>query len=92
MRETRRWERTGSALAEPALRNVCAESLMSENRTRLDAMQRADKNIEERLKDLTDNFHRLRQSAIDDELFDLIAGYEALNVGAGRGGPSRNLG
>lgn len=55
-------------------------------------MQRADKNIEERLKDLTDNFHRLRQSAIDDELFDLIAGYEALNVGAGRGGPSRNLG
>lgn len=63
-----------------SLYRACAESLMSENRTRLNAMQRADKNIEERLEELTFNFHRLRQNAIDDELFDLIAGYEALNV------------
>lgn len=63
-----------------SLYRACAESLMSENRTRLNAMQRAEKNIEERLEQLTYNFHRLRQSAIDDELFDLIAGYEALNA------------
>lgn len=72
-----------------SLYRACAESLMSENRTRLNAMQRADKNIEERLGDLTNNFHRLRQSAIDDELFDLIAGYEALNLSVSGRVPKR---
>jgi len=62
-----------------SLYRACAESLMSENRTRLNSMQRAEKNIEERLEQLTSDFHRLRQSAIDNELFDLIAGYEALH-------------
>ena len=28
-----------------------------------------------------DNFHRLRQSGIDEELFDLISGFEALSSG-----------
>ncbi len=51
---------------------------MSENRTRLAAMQRAEKNIEERIENLTRRFHRQRQGAIDEELFDLISGYEAL--------------
>ncbi len=40
-------------------------------------MQRADKNIEELLDDLGRSFHRLRQNGIDDELFDVIAGYES---------------
>ncbi len=41
-------------------------------------MQRADKNIEELLETLNGTFHRQRQSAIDAELFDVIAGVEAL--------------
>ena len=61
-----------------SLFRACAESLASENASRLAAMQRAEKNIEELLEDLNRSFHRLRQSGIDEELFDLIAGFEAL--------------
>jgi len=57
---------------------ACSESLASENASRLAAMQRADKNIGELLDDLNGTFHRLRQSGIDEELFDVISGYEAL--------------
>ena len=56
---------------------ACAESLASENASRLAAMQRADKNIDELLENLHGTFHRLRQSSIDEELFDVISGYEA---------------
>lgn len=56
----------------------CAESLASENASRLAAMQRAAKNIEDLLETLNGSFHRLRQSGIDEELFDVIAGFEAL--------------
>ena len=65
-----------------SLFRACAESLASENASRLAAMQRADKNIGESLEDLTRNFHRLRQSGIDEELFDVISGFEALNTDA----------
>lgn len=58
---------------------ACAESLASENGSRLAAMQRADKNIDELLDDLKGSFHRLRQSGIDEELFDVISGFEALS-------------
>jgi F-type H+-transporting ATPase subunit gamma len=57
---------------------ACAESLASENASRLAAMQRADKNIDELLEDLNGTFRRLRQSGIDEELFDVIAGFEEL--------------
>ena len=57
---------------------ACAESLASENASRLAAMQRADKNIDELLEDLKGTFHRLRQGGIDEELFDVIAGFEEL--------------
>ena len=57
---------------------ACAESLASENASRLAAMQRADKNIDELLEDLNGTFHRLRQSGIDEELFDVVAGFEEL--------------
>ena len=63
-----------------SLFRACAESLASENASRLAAMQRADKNIDELLEDLGGKFHRLRQSGIDDELFDVISGFEALSV------------
>jgi F-type H+-transporting ATPase subunit gamma len=57
---------------------ACAESLASENASRLAAMQRADKNIDELLADLNSKYHRLRQSTIDEELFDVISGFEAI--------------
>jgi F-type H+-transporting ATPase subunit gamma len=57
---------------------ACAESLASENGSRLAAMQRAEKNIKEILEDLNRTFFRIRQEAIDEELFDVIAGFEAL--------------
>jgi F-type H+-transporting ATPase subunit gamma len=59
---------------------ACAESLASENASRLAAMQRADKNIAESLEDLSGKFHRLRQSGIDEELFDVVSGFEALSA------------
>ncbi len=62
-----------------SLFRACAESLASENASRLAAMQRADKNIEELLEELSGTFHRLRQSDIDEELFDVVSGFEALS-------------
>ena len=61
-----------------SLFKACAESLASENASRLDAMQRAEKNIGDMLEDLNKEYHRLRQSSIDEELFDVVAGFEAL--------------
>jgi len=57
---------------------ACAESLASENASRLASMQRAEKSIDGMLDDLNRKFHRLRQEGIDEELFDVIAGFEAL--------------
>jgi F-type H+-transporting ATPase subunit gamma len=62
-----------------SLFRACAESLASENASRLAAMQRADKNIDDLLEDLHGTFHRLRQSGIDEELFDVTSGFEALS-------------
>jgi F-type H+-transporting ATPase subunit gamma len=62
-----------------SLFRACAESLASENASRLAAMERADKNIDELLETLHGTFHRIRQAGIDEELFDVIAGFEALS-------------
>jgi len=62
-----------------SLFRACAESLASENASRLAAMQRADKNIDELLEDLRGSFYRLRQSGIDEELFEVVSGFEALS-------------
>jgi F-type H+-transporting ATPase subunit gamma len=61
-----------------SLFKACAESLASENASRLAAMQRAEKNIDSLLTDLNRSFYRLRQSSIDEELFDVISGFNAL--------------
>ncbi len=61
-----------------SLFKACVESLASENASRLDAMQRAEKNISDLLEDLGKKYHRLRQSSIDEELFDVVSGFEAL--------------
>jgi F-type H+-transporting ATPase subunit gamma len=63
-----------------SLFRACAESLASENVSRLAAMERADKNIDELLDNLRGTFGRLRQDNIDEELFDVISGFEALAV------------
>jgi F-type H+-transporting ATPase subunit gamma len=60
---------------------ACAQSLASENASRLAAMQRAEDNIADRLSNLTRSYHRLRQESIDEELREVIAGYEAASPG-----------
>ncbi len=66
-----------------SLVRACAESLASENASRLAAIEGADKTIDELLENLHGTFHRLRQGGIDEELFDVISGFEAL-TGPGR--------
>lgn len=41
-------------------------------------MERADRNIGGLLEDLQRTFRRLRRSGIDEELFDVVSGFEAL--------------
>jgi F-type H+-transporting ATPase subunit gamma len=62
-----------------SLYRAFAESLASENASRLAAMQNAEKNIEERLEELFGHFHRQRQMVITEELLDIVAGFEALS-------------
>ena len=61
-----------------SLFKACAESLASENTCRLAAMQRAQRNIDELLDQLRMIFNQTRQTSIDEELFDVISGFEAL--------------
>lgn len=60
-----------------SLFRACAESLASENASRLAMMQRADKNITDLQEQLHAKFHQMRQNGIDEELFDVISGFEA---------------
>ncbi|HEV2695107.1 MAG TPA: F0F1 ATP synthase subunit gamma [Verrucomicrobiae bacterium] len=62
-----------------SLFRACAESLASENASRLTAMDRANRNIDELLGTLKGTFHHIRQAGIDEELFDVISGFEALS-------------
>jgi F-type H+-transporting ATPase subunit gamma len=61
-----------------SLFRACAYSLASENASRLAAMQRADDNIDDLLGKLHGAYHQMRQSDIDEELFDVVSGFEAL--------------
>jgi F-type H+-transporting ATPase subunit gamma len=61
-----------------SLFKACAESLASENTCRLAAMQRAQRNIDDLLDQLHMVFNQTRQTSIDEELFDVISGFEAL--------------
>lgn len=55
-----------------------AESLASENASRLASMQVAERNIEDHLHALTSESRQLRQMTITSELLDIISAYEAL--------------
>lgn len=61
-----------------SLFRACAESLASEHLMRLRTTQAAEKNIQERYDDLTAEFRTRRQDAIDAELLDIGAGFEAV--------------
>lgn len=61
-----------------SLFRALTESLASENAARLASMQVAERNIDDRLKELTASFHHARQTAITSELLDIISGFEAL--------------
>jgi F-type H+-transporting ATPase subunit gamma len=63
-----------------SLFRASAESLASENASRLAAMRRAERNIGDLLERLNSTFHRVRQNGIDEELFDVISGFEALSA------------
>lgn len=59
------------------LYRAMAESLASENASRLATMERAEKNIEERLEALQAESNYLRQQSITVELLDIVSGFEA---------------
>jgi F-type H+-transporting ATPase subunit gamma len=69
---------------------ACAQSLASENASRLAAMRRAEQNIAELLTTLSRNYHRLRQESIDEEMREVITGYEALSPGQEQPVPERS--
>ena len=76
------WDALFSALIRHylfvSLYRAFAESLASENASRLAAMQNAERNIDERLTELQGRFHQQRQSSITEELLDIVSGFEAL--------------
>ena len=59
---------------------ACAESCAAENAARLAAMQLAEKNIDDRRHILDLDHNRQRQTTIDEELFDLVSGFESLKA------------
>ena len=63
-----------------ALFQASAESLASENASRLASMQAAEQNIEDRLEELNMRFRLLRQQTITEELLDITSGFEALST------------
>jgi F-type H+-transporting ATPase subunit gamma len=77
------WDRLFSSLIHEylfvSLYRAFAESLASENASRLASMQGAEKNIEEMLSGLNTHFHQQRQMSITEELLDIVAGFEALS-------------
>lgn len=80
---------TSGALYEPVSQRLLPldAQWQKDLASRLAAMQRAEKNIDSLLTDLNRTFYRLRQSSIHEELFDVIAGFNALSQkapGSGR--------
>lgn len=75
-------ERLFSALVRQylfvSLFRAFADSLASENASRLASMQGAEKNIDEQLAALNTHYHQKRQMAVTEELLDIVSGFEAL--------------
>lgn len=62
------------------LYRALAEALASEHSTRLAAMQRAERNIEERQAELTASYRQVQQETVTRELMDIVSGFEAVNM------------
>jgi F-type H+-transporting ATPase subunit gamma len=80
------WDRLFPALIHQhlyvSLYRAFAESLASEHASRLASMQGAERNIEERLAELKARYNRQRQTAITEELLDIVSGFTALTEDA----------
>jgi len=61
-----------------ALYRAFAESLASENASRLASMQAAERNIQDHLAEFHAAYQQQRQNAITSELLDIVGGFEAL--------------
>jgi len=76
------WDPLFSALIRQylfiSLFRAFAESLASENASRLASMQGAERNIQDQLSELTMQYHQQRQMSITEELLDIVSGFEAL--------------
>ena len=57
-----------------------AESLASEHATRLISMQSAERNIRDRLEEMSRQYSHMRQESITEELLDVVAGFEVLQT------------
>ena len=66
-----------------SLYRAFVESLVSENKSRLLAMQAASRSIDQQLEQLNIRFHNERQSEITSQLLDIITGYEAITKQSG---------
>ena len=79
---TMNWDQLFSQLIHQylfiSLSKAFAESLASENASRLLAMQGAERNIAEHREELQGDFQEQRQSSITEELLDIIGGFEVL--------------
>lgn len=84
------WRRLFSALIRQhlfvALYRAFAESMASENASRLASMHAAEKNIQDHLGRLALDYHRGRQQSITEELLDIVAGFETLTSDESRDG------
>ncbi|MBW7942171.1 MAG: F0F1 ATP synthase subunit gamma [Candidatus Kuenenia stuttgartiensis] len=60
------------------LYRALAESMASENASRLSSMQTAEKNIKETVEGLNMSYRHQYQTSITEELLDIVAGFEAL--------------
>ncbi len=76
------WHNLFSALIQgyllTALYRALADSLASENASRLRSMQAAEDNIEAHLDKLNAEYRDLRKTSITESLLDIVAGYEAV--------------
>lgn len=59
---------------------ACADSQAAEHGSRLAAMQAAEKNLADRLEEVTMSHRRARQSVITSELLDVVSGFEAITT------------
>ncbi len=63
-----------------SLYRACAEAQAAEYSQRLLAMQVAERNLDQRLEELTRTYHQLRQEKITAELLEIVAGFEAVQA------------